>query len=178
MSHTKLTRNCVRSEESAAVFLRTGAFRWRHPVLYCLRKHPLTATGVSRLQHFSTALRESPPNFDVSDANWFSIPEITSFTFPDDFSGSKRNDTVLKLILKRRVSLVSEWVITRRDALVRLRYAPSGSEPIWEDEFDYSSVFQADPRDLPFIYTYVVPISVLWYTGDGRYDVHIDHVLP
>lgn len=78
------------------------------------------------MQHFSTVLRESPPNFDVSDTDWLSIPEITSFTLPDDFSGSTLNDTVLKLILKRRVSLVSEWVITRRDALVRLTYVPQG----------------------------------------------------
>ncbi len=130
------------------------------------------------MQHFSTMLRESPSNFDVSDTDWLSIPEITSFTLPDDFSDSTLNDTVQKLILKRRVSLVSEWVITRRDALVRLTYVTPGSEPIWEDKFDYSDVFQTDPRDLPFIYTYVVPISVLWYTGDGRYNVYIDHVLP
>lgn len=101
------------------------------------------------MQHFSTVLRESPPNFDVSDTDWLSMPEITSFTLPDDFSGRTLNDTVLKLILKRRASLVSEWVITRRDALVRLRYVPSGSEPIWEDKFDYSHEFQTDPRDLP-----------------------------
>lgn len=130
------------------------------------------------MQHFSTVLRESPPNFDIADTDWLSIPEITSFTVPDDFSGSSRSDTVLKLILKRRVNLVSEWVITRTDALVRLQYVPSGSEPIWEGRFDNSHMFQADPRDPPFIYTYVVPISVLWYTGDGRYNVYIDHVLP
>ncbi len=73
---------------------------------------------------------------------------------------------------------MSEWAITRTDALVRLKYAQSGNPPLWEGAKDYSDVLESESQDTPFIYTYVVPISVLWYFSNGRYEVQIDHILP
>lgn len=82
------------------------------------------------------------------------------------------------LVLKEIVYLVSEWAITRADALVRLKYAQSGYSPMWESTKNCSDVLESESQDTPFIYTYVVPVSVLWYVSNGIYDVQIDHILP
>ena len=130
------------------------------------------------MQHFLTSLRSAPPNPFASGFDWASVAEITRFTFPNDFARSIAGEDKLVLELKEPVYLVSEWAITRADTLVRLTYAQSGHPPLWQRATDYSSVLESESRDMPFIYTYIVPISVLWYVSDGRYDIQIDHILP
>lgn len=144
-----------------------------------LRSSKMSAkAGVHYMQHFLTSLRQAPPHPYASGLDWPSIPEITCFTYPDDFARSMHREDKQVLVLKETVYLVSEWAITRADALVRLKYAQSGYQPLWESAIDYSDVLRSESQDTPFVYTYVVPISVLWYVNDGRYDVQIDHILP
>ncbi len=129
------------------------------------------------MQHVMTSLRKAPPNFYAEALDWTSCPEINSFTYPDHFSGSRYGNGKQVLILSDFVCLVSEWVITTTDARVRLKYGQSGCSPLWVGDQDYSTVLKAEPQEVPFVYTYVVPISVMWYVGSGSYEIQIDHVL-
>ena len=130
------------------------------------------------MQHFATSLRKAPANLHAEWLDWSAFPEIASLKYPDHFEGSRHGNGKRVLILKDQLCLVSEWVITSTDARVRLRYGQFGIPPLWEGVQDYSAVLQAEPQEVPFIYTYVVPISVLWYVGDGIYHIRIDHLLP
>lgn len=130
------------------------------------------------MQHFMTSLREAPARLHAEGLDWNSFPEIDSFMYPDHFTGSRQSNEKLVLTLRDNVCLVSEWVITSIDVSVRLKYGQSGCPPLWEGVHDYSAVLKAEPQDVPFMYTYVVPISVMWYVGSGNYVVQIDHLLP
>lgn len=130
------------------------------------------------MQHFATSLRKAPPNLHAEGLDWTSFPEIVAFTYPDHFDGSKHSNGKLVLELKEIVCLVSEWVITSTDVRVRLKYGQSGCPSLWEGVQDYSTVLKAEPQEVPFIYTYVVPISVMWYVDVGSYYIQIDHLLP
>ena len=129
------------------------------------------------MQHFATSLHKAPPNLHAEGLDWTSFPEIDAFIYPDHFDGSKQSNGKLLLELKDLVCLVSEWVITSTDVRVRLKYGKYGFPSLWEGVQDYSTVLEAEPQEVPFIYTYVVPISVLWYVGGGSYCIQIDHLL-
>ena len=130
------------------------------------------------MQHFLTSLRKAPAKLHAEGLDWNSFPEMDSLIYPDHFSGCRRDNEKQALILREKVCLVSEWVITSTDARVRLKYGQTGRPPLWEGVHNCSAVLKAEPQDVPFMYTYVVPISVMWYVGDGSYAVHIDHLLP
>ncbi len=130
------------------------------------------------MQHFETSLRKAPANLHSEGLDWSSCPEITSFSYPDDFIDNRDGNGKRVLVLRDIVCLISEWVITCTDVRVRLMYGQSDCQALWVGEQDYSSVLIAEPQEVPFIYTYVVPISFLWYVGGGSYNIRIDHLLP
>lgn len=130
------------------------------------------------MQHFETSLRKPPLNLHAEGLDWNSFPEMDSLIYPDHFSGRRQDNGKQVLILREKVCLVSEWVITSTNVRVRLKYGQTGCPPLWEGVQDYSAVLKAERQDVPFAYTYVVPISVMWYVSDGSYAVHIDHLLP
>ena len=107
------------------------------------------------MQHFETSLRKPPLNLHAEGLDWNSFPEVDSLIYPVHFSGRRQDNGKQVLILREKVCLVSEWVITSTNVPVRLKYGQTGCPPLWEDAQDYSAVLKKSRATRRSVHVYL-----------------------